>query len=109
MIQELKTSEEFKFFTKNNPFVIIHFWAEWNATDYLTKNIFQKLDSELNNQILFGLIDVDNEIFLNLCKEIPILNVPTIIYFKNGETIAIEIGLKTKEYFQEKINKLLDY
>lgn len=105
MSQEIKTIEEFEILTKQNPFVIIHFWAEWNYHDITAKKILGELDLELKGKIAFASLDTDQEHLWDLIKSIEVKGVPAFAYFKNGERLAVEIGLRPKEGFLQRIEE----
>lgn len=108
MIQEIRAKEEFEFLITNNPFVFIHFWAEWNYHDVTARDILSELDLELNDKIAFASLDTDQKHLWDLIKNVGVKGIPAFAYFKNGEKITVEIGLKTKEGFLQRIEEIFN-
>lgn len=108
MIQELKTKEEVEFLITNNPFVVIHFWAEWNYHDVTARNILDEVEKEIKDKIAFASIDTDLKEFWDFIKKVEVKGVPAFAYFKNGKKLAVEVGLKTKEGFLQRIEEIFN-
>lgn len=111
---QIETAEDFNNISKSKFIVLFHFWAEWNGTDYLMKKVLDELSKEFNNQAVFASIDVDSVNLYELCRSIPIVNVPTLIYFKNGSQVSVDVGFTSKklniekEKIKSKLKDLLD-
>ena len=43
----------------------------------------------------------------DLAKELKVLNLPTLVYYKNGKHIETTIGLSTKEQIETNLKNLL--
>lgn len=99
--------EEFESFTKTNPLVIIHFWAEWNPYDIVAKDVLGELDNEYKGRIAFASIDTDQEHLWDFMRNLGVKGVPAFSYFKNEEQLVVEVGLRTKEGFQQRIDRFL--
>lgn len=106
MFQEVKSFEDFEKLSKSNSFILFHFWADWNGSDFLMKNILQELKDEFDEKIVFSTVDISDDAneksLTELCRTIPILNVPTLVFVKNGEIVSVDVGLNTKELKEEK-------
>jgi thioredoxin 1 len=101
---EIKTLEEYEKLTKTNKFLIIHFWAIWNNHDITAKNILGELEMEFAGDVKFCSLDIDQEIFWELIKNVGAYNFPAFAYFKDGDKVGIEIGLRPKKDFRERLN-----
>lgn len=106
MIRELKTIEEFEDFTKTSPLALIHFWAEWNRYDITAKDILDEIDKEFEGKIIFASLEVDQEHLIDFVRGLGVYNIPAFAYFKNGNKLAVEIGLQTKEGFLQRIEEV---
>ena len=102
MAYEIKSIEGFREISQLKNVVLFHFWAEWNGTDYLMKKLLAELEQELAKKVTFASVDVDNEKMYDFFRNIPIVNVPTLIYYKNRDKISIDIGFDTKQLTKEK-------
>lgn len=107
MINELKTIEEYESFVRTNPLAIIHFWAEWNHHDIVAKNILNNLVIEFEEKIAFASLDTDQEHLWDLIKSVGVKGLPAFSYFKNGNQLAVEVGLRTKEGFHQRLKEIL--
>lgn len=106
MIQEIKTVAEFKAVSNLSGVRVIHFWAEWNGTDVLMKQILCEVEDEIKD-VEFYSIDVDVKSLSEICRSIPILNVPILLYLKNGERKFIDVGFNGKEIEETKEKVIL--
>jgi thioredoxin 1 len=67
--------------------------------------IIEELANQYDGKIVVGKCDVeDNE---ELAAEFGIRNIPTILFFKNGEIVDKLIGAQSKAKFEEKFEALL--
>ena len=74
--------------------VLCDFWAEWCGPCKQISPILSELAEEYKDKILVAKVNIDDN------PEIPsnygIMSIPTLILFKNGESIASQIGLVEK-------------
>jgi thioredoxin 1 len=67
--------------------------------------IIDELAKQYDGKIVVGKCDVeDNE---ELAAEFGIRNIPTILFFKNGEVVDKLIGAQSKAKFEEKFEAML--
>ena len=67
--------------------------------------IIEELAAKYDGKIVVGKCDVeDNE---DLAAEFGIRNIPTILFFKNGEVVDKLIGAQSKGKFEEKFEALV--
>ena len=67
--------------------------------------IIEELSKEYEGRITVGKCDVEeNE---DLAAEFGIRNIPTILFFKNGEVVDKVVGAVAKAKIEEKMNALL--
>ncbi len=85
--------------------VVVDFWAEWCGPCKMIGPIIDELSVEMEGKVKMVKIDVDNN------TESPvnygIRNIPTLLFFKNGEVVDKQVGAIAKNALIEKINKLL--
>ncbi len=87
----LLTRTEVEAFILAKPAAAIHFDAEWNM-NYRTivRCKMEEAERTLRAQVNFGEVDVDLE--PDLAKSVPVLNVPTVAYYRKGTLIAASVG-----------------
>ncbi len=105
MVIELNTSNFDEVVNKSNQLVVIDFWAEWCGPCRMITPIIHQLDEEYEGKVVFGKIDVDQQI--ELSTKFGIRNIPTVLFIKNGTVVDKQVGAVQKAKFNEKINALL--
>lgn len=99
-------SENFNQKIKNSSVAIIDIWATWCGPCKQLSPIIDEVSSELGDKVLVGKMDADAN--LEFVKTLNVRNIPTILYYKNGEVVERTSGLKTKNEILSIVNKLLD-
>lgn len=107
MIKVLETVEEYDGFTKKEGIVIVHFGFEWNSFDRTMRRTLIELKPELGERIMLGFVDIDNNATIELLQRVNLVNSPTLIYFRNGEHLATDVGMKPMDEIRRKIQSLL--
>lgn len=106
MIRQIKTVDEYDNFVKENPIAVVHFGFQWNSFDRTMARTLTELKPEFGDAIEFGYVDVDQNATIELLKRINLVNVPTLVYFKNGEQREIQVGMRTMDDIRGKIKDL---
>ena len=74
--------------------VLCDFWAEWCGPCKQISPILQELAEDYKEKILIAKVNIDEN------PEVPsnygIMSIPTLILFKNGESISSQVGLLEK-------------
>ena len=99
------TSENFASLKASGQPLVVDFWATWCGPCRMVAPIIEELAAQYDGKIVVGKCDVeDNE---DLAAEFGIRNIPTILFFKNGEVVDKLIGAQSKQKFEEKFEALL--
>jgi len=99
------TNENFASLRSGNLPLVVDFWATWCGPCRMMSPIIADLAEAYDGKIVVGKCDVeDNE---DLAAEFGIRNIPTILFFKNGEVVDKIVGAQKKENLEEKIKALL--
>ena len=84
---------------------IIDFYATWCGPCKMVAPIIEELAAEFEGQVIIGKCDVDEN--GDMAAEYGIRNIPTVLFFKNGEIVDKQVGAVGKPVFAEKVKKLL--
>jgi thioredoxin 1 len=99
------TESNFDELLQSNTVVVADFWAEWCGPCRMITPIIEELSSTYEGKALIGKVNVDDQ--NELATKFGIRNIPTVLFFKNGEIADKQIGAAPKNVFEEKINALL--
>lgn len=108
MIEQIKTVADYDQLIKNNSVAVVHFGFAWNSFDRTMQRTLFELQPEFKGEVAFGYVDVDNNATVELIKNINLVNVPTLVYFLNGEQRMIEVGMRPMDEIRVKITGLLN-
>jgi thioredoxin 1 len=109
-ITELNT-ENFNEFT-NKEFSLVDVWAPWCGPCKLIAPIIDEISSEYVGKLSVGKLNADDN--SDLVKELGVRNIPTLLFFKNGELLKDDegnavklVGNVQKEKLKSVINEYL--
>lgn len=85
--------------------VLIDFWAEWCGPCRMIAPIVEELANEYDGKAVVGKVDVDSQ--PGISAKYGIRNIPTILFFKNGEVADKQVGAVPKANIEEKLKALL--
>ena len=99
------TNENFASLKAGNQPLVVDFWATWCGPCRMVAPIIEELAKEYEGKLVVGKCDVEeNE---DLAAEFGIRNIPTILFFKNGEVVDKLVGAQPKAKLDEKFKALL--
>ena len=90
---------------KSDKPVMVDFWAEWCGPCRMVGPIVEEIGHEMADKVVVGKVDVDSNNAIAL--KYSIRNIPTILFFKNGEVVDKQVGAVPKSALVSKINALL--
>lgn len=85
--------------------LVVDFWATWCGPCRMIAPIVAELAEEYDGRIAVGKCDVEEND--ELAEEFGIRNIPTILFFKNGEVVDKLVGAVSKAKLEEKFKTLL--
>ena len=90
--------------TSDKP-AIVDFWAEWCGPCRMVGPIVEELAKEYEGQAVIGKVNVDfnNEISVKY----GIRNIPTVLFFKNGQLIDKQVGAVPRSVLEDKLKAIL--
>lgn len=99
------TSENFESLKHGELPLVIDFWATWCGPCRMVGPIISELATQYDGRIAVGKCDVEeNE---ELAVKFGIRNIPTLLFFKNGQLVDKMVGAQPKAKIQEKFDSLL--
>jgi thioredoxin 1 len=85
--------------------MVLDFWAEWCGPCRMVGPIIEDLAQEYEDRVTRGKVDVDTN--NDVVARFSIRNIPTILFFKEGEVVDKVVGVAKRSAFVERIEALL--
>lgn len=99
------TSENMTSLKNGNLPLVVDFWATWCGPCRMVAPIISQLAEKYDGKIVVGKCDVEEND--ELAAEFNIRNVPTFLFFKNGQLVDKLVGAVSRDKFEEKFESLL--
>lgn len=96
------TDKNFQQQTKNKV-VLIDFWAAWCAPCRMMAPVLNEVAAELSGGLHVGKVDIEQ--FQSLANKYNVRSIPTLILLKNGVEVNRFVGIKTKDFLIQQIQK----
>ena len=96
------TSENFESLKSGNLPLVVDFWAEWCGPCKMISPIISQLAEEYDGRLVVGKCNVEES--EELAAEYGIRNIPTLLFFKNGQLVDKFVGAANKVKLQEKFD-----
>ena len=104
MALELTDSNFQEILAEGKP-VVMDFWAPWCGPCKMVGPIIDELATEYEGKVIIGKCDVyENG---DVAVEYGIRNIPTVLFFKNGELVDKQVGSAPKSAYVAKIEAIL--
>ena len=87
---------------KSDKLVIADFWAEWCGPCKMIAPLLDEIAKELPTKVKIVKVNVDEE--QQLAQQYGIYNIPTLLFFKEGQVREQVVGTAAKKVLVEKIN-----
>ena len=85
--------------------MVLDFWAEWCGPCRMVPPIMDELAEDYAGRVNIGKMNVDEN--NDIVAQYGIRNIPTVLFFKNGELVDKIVGAVPKDKFVAKIEALL--
>lgn len=99
------TSENFETYKNGAQPFVMDLWATWCGPCRMLGPVISELANDYDGKIVVGKCDVEEND--DIAMEFGIRNIPTILFFKNGQVVDKMVGAAPKAKFQEKFEALL--
>jgi thioredoxin 1 len=90
---------------KSDKPVLVDFWAVWCGPCRMVGPIVEELANDYGDKAVIGKVDVDNN--PEISAKFGIRNIPTLLFFKNGEIVDKQVGAAPKQTFAETLDALM--
>ncbi|MCQ2334243.1 MAG: thioredoxin [Paludibacteraceae bacterium] len=99
------TDSNFEELLESGKPMVVDFWAQWCGPCKMMLPIVGELADEYDGKIIVGKCDVDE------CDDVPaefgIMNIPTMLFFKDGKLVNKHVGACAKDELQKLFDALL--
>ncbi|MGF1926359.1 MAG: thioredoxin [Bacteroidia bacterium] len=90
---------------KSDKPVLVDFWAEWCGPCRMVGPVVEELSKDYAGKAVVGKVNVDHN--PSIAAKYGIRNIPTILFFKNGEVVDKSVGAVPKAALADKLNAAL--
>lgn len=75
--------------------VLVDFWATWCGPCKMLAPVIDEISAEQQGKVNVGKIDIDEN--PDLAARFGVMNIPTVILFKDGKEVSRSVGLVPKD------------
>ena len=89
---------------KSDKPVLVDFWAEWCGPCKIQGPVVDELAKEYEGKAKIAKLEVDES--PNTAQKYGIMSIPTIVLFKDGESVWQGVGVQQKQTIEAEMNKV---
>ena len=98
---KVATNTNFSELLEGGKLVIVDFWATWCGPCRMLSPILDLLEEEMADQISVVKVNVDDAD--EIAARFRIMNIPTLLFFKDGQLVDKTVGAMPKNALAERI------
>ena len=95
-IKHFKTAE-FDAAVAAAPLAMVDFWADWCGPCKMLSPVVESIGSQYEGKVLVGKVNVDEQ--PELARRFGVMNIPTVVFLKNGQEIDRKVGVMPPQVF----------
>ena len=99
------TSEEFEAAVLKPGITFVDFWAAWCGPCRMVGPVVEELSKDFEGKALVGKVDVDQNAAIS--SNFGIRNIPTLLFFKDGQVVDKHVGVAPKATLSAKLEALI--
>jgi thioredoxin 1 len=96
------TDDNFEDVTREG-YVLVDFWAPWCGPCRLVAPVVEQLAEEYRGRVRVGKLNVDENPMI--AKRFHVMSIPTVILFKDGESVETMVGAAPKNAYDARLAK----
>ena len=77
--------------------MMVDFWADWCGPCKMLAPVIEDLSGQYEGRALVGKVNVDEE--PELARRFGVMNIPTVVFLKNGQEIDRKVGVMPPQVF----------
>jgi thioredoxin 1 len=86
-----------------NKLVLVDFWATWCAPCRMMAPVLNDVAKELSGNSRVGKVNIEQ--YQSLAQKYSVHSIPTLILLKNGAEINRFVGIKSKDFLLQQVQK----
>ena len=102
---KIATNTNFDELLQDGKLVIVDFWAVWCGPCRMLSPLLDEVEEEMADKVTVVKVNVDDAD--EIAMRYRIMNIPTLLFFKNGQQVDKTVGAMPKNVLVDKINATL--